>query len=369
MLHLASGVVAYHPRTPAGGPNPMNARATLVAMLLAPAAVRAEEAVDLSVVHRIKAEAFQNGKVMDHLFYLTDVGGPRLTASPGQRAAADWAIAALKGWGIASARSESWGRFGRSWQLERFAAHQLTPTYAPLHGIPLAWSGATEGKVAADVVLAPVFERFEDDQRGDPAKVEARVREYAARQRGKLAGRVVLIEPPRELPAATAAALHRMDDAELQHLEAAPEPQALLPLEWPVKRLPDDPKQRQQLLASLPLEVDDDYWTRQTRAWDPLWAFLREEGVKGVLVNDAYGRDPGGTLFAEQAGFWRAGAPLPPPVVVLAAESYGRIARLVERQKPVRVELEVAVSMSGEDVDAANVIAEIPGGRRADEVV
>jgi hypothetical protein len=348
----------------------MNARTTLFAvLLLAPSALLAEEPVDLSVVHRIKAEAFQNGRVMDHLFYLTDVGGPRLTASPGQRAAADWAIAALKSWGIASARSETWGRFGRSWQLERFAAHLLAPTYAPLHGIPLAWSGGTDGKVVADVVLAPVFERFEDDQRSDPAKVEARVREYATRQRGKLAGRVVLIEPPRDLPAATAPALHRMDDAELAKLEAAPEPQALLPLEWPVKRLPDDPKERQHLLGSLPLELDDDYWTRQTRAWDPLWAFLREEGVRAVLVNDAYGRDAGGTLFAEGAGFWRAGAPLPPPVVVLASESYGRIARLVQRHKPVKVELEVAVAISGEDVDAANVVAEIPGGRRADEVV
>ena len=348
----------------------MNARTVLLAtLLLAPAAAPAEEAVDLSVVHRIKAEAFENGKVMDHLFYLTDVGGPRLTASPGQRAAADWAIATLKGWGIASARSETWGRFGRSWQLERFSAHQLSPTYAPLHGIPLAWSGGTEGKVAADVVLAPVFERFEDDLRSDPAKVEARVREYAARERGRLAGRVVLIEPLRELPPATAPALHRLDDAELARLEAAPEPQPLLPLEWPVAKLPADPKQRRRLLASLPLELDDDYWTRQTRAWDPLWAFLRQEGVVAVLANDAYGRDAGGTLFAEQAGFWRAGAPLPPPVVVLASESYGRIARLVERQKPVRLELEVAVAMSGEDVDAANVIAEIPGGRRADEVV
>ncbi len=348
----------------------MNARAALLAtIVLAPAAALAEEAVDLSVVHRIKAEAFQNGKVMEHLFYLTDVGGPRLTASPGQRAAAEWAIAALKGWGIASARSETWGRFGRSWQLERFAAHQLTPTYAPLHGIPLAWSGGTDGKVAAEVVLAPVFERYEDDLRSDPAKVEARVREYAARQRGKLAGRVVLIEPLRELPAATAPALHRMDDAELARLAAAPEPQALLPLEWPLTRLPEDPKRRQQLLAGLPLEADDDYWTRQTRAWDPLWVFLRQEGVLAVLTNDAYGRDAGGTLFAEQAGFWRAGAPLPPPVVVLASESYGRIARLVQRQKPVRVELEVAVAMSGEDVDAANVVAEIPGSRRADEVV
>ena len=138
---------------------------------------------------------------MDHLFFLTDVGGPRLTASPGQRAAADWAIARLKSWGIANARSEPWGRFGRSWRLARFAAHQLTPTYAPLHGVPLAWSGGTRGAVTADAVLAPLFERFEDDAREDPARVAARVQDYVKRQRGKLAGRIVLIEPRRELRA------------------------------------------------------------------------------------------------------------------------------------------------------------------------
>ena len=91
--------------------------------------------------------------------------------------------------------------------------------------------------------------------------------------------------------------------------------------------------------------------------------------MPAVLTSDAWGRDAGGTLFAEQAGFWRAGSPVPPPVVVLAAVSYGRIARLAERQQPVRLELEVAVEMQEEDRDAANVIAEIPGGRRADEVV
>src|SRR4029450_5264560 len=114
-----------------------------------------QDSVDLSVVHRIKAEAFQNGKGMDHLFFLTDVGGRRVPAGPGQPAARgqsatpEWAIARLKGWGIDSARSEPWGRFGRSWQLKRFAAHQLAPTYAPLHGVPLAWSGWTRGPGAS----------------------------------------------------------------------------------------------------------------------------------------------------------------------------------------------------------------------------
>jgi hypothetical protein len=44
--------------------------------------VIAADSVDLAVVNRIKAEAFERSKVMDHLENLTDVYGPRLTASP-----------------------------------------------------------------------------------------------------------------------------------------------------------------------------------------------------------------------------------------------------------------------------------------------
>src|ERR1039457_3293348 len=49
--------------------------------------------VDLSTIHRIKEEALgRNSKVMDHVFYLTDVNGPRLNNSKGYRAAGDWAV-------------------------------------------------------------------------------------------------------------------------------------------------------------------------------------------------------------------------------------------------------------------------------------
>ena len=132
--------------------------------------------MDLTVVHRIKSKAFENGKVMDHLFFLTDVGGPRLTASRGERQAADWAVSRLKGWGISSARTELWGRFGRGWQLKRYAATcsrpatRRSPASARL-------VGRHAQPVTADVVLAPVF-RWEEIL-SDPAKIEARVREYA----------------------------------------------------------------------------------------------------------------------------------------------------------------------------------------------
>ena len=51
---------------------------TFLFLLIAVLAIPSNE-IDLSVIHNIKQEAFQNGKVMDHLFYLTDVNGPRLT--------------------------------------------------------------------------------------------------------------------------------------------------------------------------------------------------------------------------------------------------------------------------------------------------
>ena len=53
----------------------------------------AQENLDLSVIHRIKAEATKKSRVMEHLFQLTDVHGPRLTASSNQREAAEWSAA------------------------------------------------------------------------------------------------------------------------------------------------------------------------------------------------------------------------------------------------------------------------------------
>src|SRR6266700_7269072 len=91
-----------------------------------------EEAVDLSVVHRIKAEAFENSKVMDHEFYLTDVYGPRLAGSPGYQAAGDWVVKRLKEYGLTNVHQETWGPFGRGWDYTYYAGHMIEPRYQPL---------------------------------------------------------------------------------------------------------------------------------------------------------------------------------------------------------------------------------------------
>src|SRR5207244_8794895 len=112
-------------------------------LLLAAALAAAQEKVDLAAVYRIKNEAFQHSKVMDHAFYLTDVYGPRLTGSPGYKAAAEWAVREMQKWGLSNARLEKWGPFGRGWANMKFSAALKEPTYTPLIGSPRPWSPGT----------------------------------------------------------------------------------------------------------------------------------------------------------------------------------------------------------------------------------
>jgi len=77
----------------------MRMQSALALVLTFALAISAQERVDLGVVHQIKTEAFQNPKVMDHVFQLTDVYGPRLTNSPQFRAAGEWAVKQLKEYG------------------------------------------------------------------------------------------------------------------------------------------------------------------------------------------------------------------------------------------------------------------------------
>jgi hypothetical protein len=241
------------------------------------------------------------------------------------------------------------------------------PTYAPLLGMPKAWSSGTKGPVSGEVVSAPLFESWQDEEREDLPKLRAHVQKFMEQQKGKLAGRVVLIEPLRELRPPSEAPSKRLDDAKLAELAAAPDPFKPPSYDRPLLGLPDDPKRRDQLTDSLPDEVGEEYYELQVAVMAQLNGFLASEGVVAVLATDR--RGAGGILFSEEAGAWQAGAPTPPPVVVLPPEPYARIFRLTEKKIPVRVEVDMAVEFPEEPKDGVNLIAEIPGGKKKDEVV
>src|SRR5882724_2743458 len=95
-----------------------------------------QEKFDQDAISKIKEEGMKHSQVMDTLSYLTDVPGPRLTGSPGIRAAQEWAKQKLASWGLQNPHLEAWGPFGRGWSLEGFAANMVKPHYAPLIAYP-----------------------------------------------------------------------------------------------------------------------------------------------------------------------------------------------------------------------------------------
>ena len=341
----------------------------LVLMVLWPMKSSAQEKVDLAAIHRIKREAFQGSKVMDHLFYLTDMNGPRLTGSPGFAAAAEWSVRSLQSWGIATARTEPWGTFGRGWEVTRFAAHLREPAYAPLYGVPKAWSGGTGGRVTAPVIAAPLFTADEHKRQDDYdiPTLKTRIARYVTEQKGKLRGTIVLIDalPEPEEPAEPVG--ERYDATKLAAIARFPDLFTPPSFEYPLPGLPADEREREHLLQILPDEVGEDYYIRWIKTRDSLNAFLGEEGVVAVLSSDARGN--GGIVFATTGGSWESGAPTPPPVVALPPEEYGRLARLATKAIPARVELDVEVRFYDDHPRGVNVLADLPGGRKKDEVV
>ena len=336
-------------------------------LLLLTVGAYADERVDLATIHQIKAEAFAGSKVMDHLFWLTDATGPRLTGSPGLRSAQEWALRTLSGWGAANAHLEKWGTFGRGWAMSRFSLSMVEPVYVPLQAVPKAWSGGTDGTVTADVVLAPLFLPSERGDMYDLGKLKAHIRDFSEEQKGQLRGKVVLLEKARELELPAEVESTRYDEAKLTALALAPEPTSPAPLEWPVMKLPVDPKKRWEFFSTVPLAAQEDYWARRDAAYDALWAFLRAEGAVAAFFTDRRGH--GGLVFVESVHGWNPKAALPPPVIVLAPEPYDRLVRLVEKKVPVKVALDLQVKTYDDNPDGLNVIAEIPGGKKQDEVV
>src|SRR5258708_17641027 len=153
---------------------------------------------------RIKDEGMNRSQVMQTLSYLSDVIGPRLTASPGMKRANNWTREALEKSGMQNAHLEAWGPFGRGWSLKRFSAQVIDPLSIPLIAYPKAWSPATNGAVTGNVVYLD-------------AKTEADLEKY----KGKLKGAIVMTQPTRELKARFAPLGTRQDEKSLLALADA----------------------------------------------------------------------------------------------------------------------------------------------------
>src|SRR5438067_4506065 len=159
-------------------------RAVLVMLLAASAATVARsqsEKIDYAMIGRIRDEGLTRSQVMDHVSWLSDVYGPRLTGSPAIQQASEWAMKKFSEWGLAVPHQERWA-FGKGWSLVRFSAHLLEPQVQPIIGFPVEWSSGTKGAVTADVVRVQIANESD-----------------FGKYRGKLANKIVLAQPARQV--------------------------------------------------------------------------------------------------------------------------------------------------------------------------
>jgi carboxypeptidase Q len=319
---------------------------------------------DLAIVGRIKTEAFDNSRVMETLGYLTDVYGPRLSASPEFREAADWAMKRLASYGVENVRLEKWGPFARSWSLKQSSVEMIEPRYASLDAAPLAWSDQTKGPVTADVILAPLGNTRRTQ---DPVKIAADFKKYMDDWKGKLRGKIVLLATKSSEPTPDSQPLFtRYSDKELGDLAQAPTPFARLSDVRDLK-FPDDPAEERRYVQALPPSVREQLGDIRDDLNKKRAKFFREEGAVAILNSSDASRD--GLLFAQSAGSYEAKDALAVPTFVVTREQYNRIVRLTEQKIPVKIRVSLQMESSDRNADSFNVTGEIPGGARKDEVI
>jgi len=314
-----------------------------VILFLLTLTLSAQSPVDLATVGRIRQEAFQRSQVMDHVWWLSEVYGPRTSGTPAFAAASEWAMKRFTEWGLSNVHQERFA-FGQGWVIEKFSAQLLTPQPQILIGAPRNLSRSTAGPITADVV------RLELESADDLTKYK-----------GQLRGKIVVVQPVRAVRQLDGRIVLRMTEADFAEAASTP---------VPADAAPAPPAAAFEAARALGQQLN---------------AFLVAEGAAALLDRgsdsdvSAGGSDlswqtqriDSGTIFPGSGGSVDPKAPPQVPSATLAVEHYNRIVRLLARNIPVKLELNIQTSFHPEtsQPNGINTIAEIPGSDLAHEVV
>ncbi len=288
------------------------------------------EPVDEAAVEVIRKHGLEQSQVMETMSWLTDVYGPRLTGSRGLDEASQWILSRFEAWDLAKAHLEPWGPFGRGWTLEGFSMNARGAATFPVHAYPKAWSPSASG--AAEVII-----------------FDAETDEDFARFAGKLAGSIVMMEPPREVEEPFDPYARRRSDAELLEQanwsgnEARP------------NRQPDADQMRQRQIAQRRMQMLADE--------QPL--AILDRSYKGdygtIFVSSVSVPAPEGASWFDRPSGWDPRGQAVIPQFTLAVEHYNRIYRLLQKGLPVTIAFELAATFHNDDPMEYNVVAEMPG--------
>ncbi len=295
-----------------------------------------EEKIDLPTIQKIRQEEMEKSKVMDIAFHLTDVSGPRLTISPGFTRAATYAVEQLKSWGLTDAALDPWGDFGKGWELQRSYVAMSAPYYKSVIALPKAWCSGTNGLQNAEIMVIA-------------AKDSAGLDAY----KGKLAGKILLMDMPESYKQSFAADASRYTEEALQKMADAK----------PVQAGPRD-------TAGLSARRAQFAGGRNALQLPAIIkGMAKAEGAIAILSTSNRNHD--GTIFVQGGGGFKATDPENFLDLSVSYDDYMTMLRLAKSGIPVKMELDVKVKFTTNDTKGYNVIAEIKGTDKKlkDEVV
>jgi len=317
----------------------------VLALFCFSSSIIAQEKIDNAVMDKIKTEGLQHSQVMDIIFHLTDASGNRLTNSPGYFRAANYAKDKLAEWGLKSAKLDPWGEFGKGWELEKSYLAITAPYYKSLEAYPKAWCGGTKGLKNAEVIAVVL-------------KDSASLDEY----RGKLKGKIIVIDTLENYKQSFKADAHRYADSDLIKMaNASPQGGGRGNFQAPN---PNDTAAMRRARAQ---------FAQRGGGRQRVLAILKQlavsEGAVAILSSSARFHD--GTLFTQGGGGYKGTDPENFLDIVIGIEDYNTILRLTKAGTTVKLDADVKTKFYAKDLQGYNVIAEIPGTdpKLKDEIV
>lgn len=284
-------------------------------LLAATAPLPNTETVNWEVMSQIRNEGFHNSKVMEIEGQLTDVIGPRLTGSPNMKRANEWTRDQFTEWGLVNSHLEGFP-FGRGWSNEYTEVRMVAPQASPLLAYPKAWTVSTNGAVRAPVVKAKLATQADLDK-----------------YKGQLSGKIVLNGDMREIKPGEKPALKRYDDKDLSDLA-----EYQIPSEKP--------------------RFNREETAQRVAFQKTLNQYLMDEHVAAIIDPSRAGE--AGLVFVQGGASYEPNTPAGVPSLVMAIENYGRITRLLDRNIPVELELDIRNTFYDSDPNAYNTVARFP---------
>lgn len=304
-----------------------------------PAIPGADGSVDEEAVAFFLEEGLQRSQVMDHLSWLCDVYGPRVTGSPNLRKAQSWSADRFTKMGMVATKEE-WGPFGRGWRCDHIQMSVVGDNPWPVIAYAKAWSSGVEGRVEAEVVHAAAMS-------ADELKT------------ADLAGKIVLISDMRTVNEPFDGVSKRHDETSLMKLATQLRTEAQSSDDRAASARSRDMRmrayqKRQQVLAIV-------------QAKNPL--AMVDCGRKGqygtVFTTGASAVNPPDTPRRERVSARDPKAKVIPQVTI-AVEHYNRMCRVLAKDLPVKVALELRVRYFENESDF-NVIADLAGTDKVEE--